>query len=241
MRRSESGSWRSHSRTTTERGCGRRCPPAARRCNAGRPPRSAAGPRRSPSPCERGRADRLVTGEIALVTLVPERPELARRIPIIGEVLGKRLHRAERVAGGGERRVVVAVDENDGHVVNVPRAPKPSSGVPSELSRITGKSAGNVVPTVPDARASLVENVAAAANVRLETRRVKRRFMRRKLADRLSFGNLLFRAPWLTHEARRTNHRTAGSVAAAARVTQRARREGGGENAFLFRPATRGR
>jgi hypothetical protein len=68
-----------------------------------------------------GRADRLIGGKVALIALVAEPPQLARRIAVLGEVLRQRMDAAIGIAGGRERRVVVAVQEDDRRARHRPR------------------------------------------------------------------------------------------------------------------------
>ena len=101
------------------------------------------------------RAARRISAEVALVTLVADAPQLGGRVAAIGEELREGQHAAERVAGGGKWRVVVAVDEDHRRAFTAPAAPKPISGLCSEVSSIAGNPSGSVVPTVPPACASV--------------------------------------------------------------------------------------
>src|SRR5207245_10737350 len=51
--------------------------------------------------------------------LVPEAPQLARAVPHVEKELSEVVDVAERIAGGRERRVVVAVQEDDRHPLDV--------------------------------------------------------------------------------------------------------------------------
>src|SRR6266702_8449962 len=54
----------------------------------------------------------VVLRQIALIALITQSPELTRMVAVIEEELREGLHAPERVAGGRERRIVVAVEED---------------------------------------------------------------------------------------------------------------------------------
>src|ERR1700757_2778355 len=60
----------------------------------------------------------VVLRQVALIALITEPPELARVVAVIEEELREGLDAPEGVAGGRERTVVVAVDEDHRNVVD---------------------------------------------------------------------------------------------------------------------------
>src|SRR5581483_6384604 len=60
----------------------------------------------------------VVLRQVALIALITEAPELARMVAVIEEELRKGLDAAKGIAAGRERAVVVAVEEDDRHVLD---------------------------------------------------------------------------------------------------------------------------
>src|ERR1700720_5003358 len=60
----------------------------------------------------------IVLRQVALIALITQPPELARMVAVIEEELGEGLDAPKGVAGGRERTIVVAVDEDHWDVLD---------------------------------------------------------------------------------------------------------------------------
>src|SRR5262249_13873210 len=112
---------------------------------------------------------RRVLDQVALVALVAEAPQLARRIPLIREKLRERVHAAERVARSRKRGVVVAMEEDDRGALDRAAGPEPddryTEGLVDDDRKVGRERGADRAPPAPAPVARAKTTASQAASV----------------------------------------------------------------------------